>query len=408
MLVKPGQPDFFMKTKFTALVSFLLFFVCLQKSDAQVTQLNDLLQQLNAYMNSNNTPPMLDQVSLNELGAGYDSLATNISGLGLTPSNQDTVLGTIGWLFGNLLNNADSLNGLFGQYEDDLTFNEGADWNVTIIDNDGLVEDQLNNLTDIYPYGDPADPKLPDDLGAAIGRLFDVNMFPDIELAFGTQSADLSYWGMNYHRNAKVVRVGSVPRFNGYSSPHFNIVPIEARWHGEVSWMGEAPIPGQGGDANAGQNNSPSFNPLLFYGDYALMASPVIGRLGNTTFRLLTSLGSEVGTYAPAHRDFAPASTKKNKGFATGVGAQMGSGFAFTNGLLTIYSLATYAHGHTICAEEMHYKYDSGRFEVGARYGNIVNIRYSNGTTSWQSGGNRMANVKNQITLGIILAELHL
>lgn len=397
-----------MKTKFTAFVSFLLFFTFLQKGDAQVTQLNDLLQQLNAYMNSTNTPPMLDQVSLNELGAGYDSLATNIPGWGLTPENQDTVLGTIGWLFGSLFSNQDSLNGLFGQYEDDLTFNDGANWNVTIIGNDSLVGEGQDHLADIYPYGDPANPELPDDLGGAIGKLFDVNLFPDIELAFGTQSADLSYWGMDYHRNAKVIRVGSVPRFNGYSNPRFNIIPIEARWHGEVSWMGEPPTPNQGGDAGSGSNHSASFNPLLFYGDYGIMATPVIGRLGNTTFRLLTSLGSEIGTYAPAHKDFAPVTTKKNKGYTTGVGAQLGSGFAFTTGLLTMYSLATYAHGQTFCEGMAHYKYDNTRFEVGARYGNIVNIRYSKGSSSWQPDGNRTANVKNQITLGIILAELHL
>jgi len=394
-----------MKTKFTSVAILALFFAFIHQGNAQVTLLNDLLQQLNSNLLNGNAPPSLDQGSLDELGAGYDSLAQNISGLGFSAANQDTLLGTIGWLYGSLVGNANDLNGLYGQYQDSLSFGDAANWNVTIIGGDSLVNQGLNNLEDPYSeIGDPANPELPSDFGPALGQLFDVNLFPDIELAFGSQSADLSYWGLNYHRNAKIVRVGSVPRFNKSSNGALNAMPIEARWHGEVSWISSDPV--GVADINSNVNNEGAFNPLLLYGDYALMATPSIGSLGRISFRLLTSLGTEFGTYAPAHKEFAPSRTHTNKGFTTGVGAQTGAGFAFTSGQLTVYTMATFTHGKTFGTDES-YEYDSGRYEVGARFGNIVNLRYSNGTSSWEPNGNRIASVKNQFTLGIILPELH-
>ncbi|TAK41263.1 MAG: hypothetical protein EPO28_08870 [Saprospiraceae bacterium] len=46
-------------------------------------------------------------------------------------------------------------------------------------------------------------------------------------------------------------------------------------------------------------------------------------------------------------------------------------------------------------------------FQPGMRFGNIINVRYSMGHVTWQDNDNRRANIKNQVTVGIILQELH-
>ncbi|PJA50288.1 MAG: hypothetical protein CO171_02540 [Syntrophobacterales bacterium CG_4_9_14_3_um_filter_49_8] len=77
-----------------------------------------------------------------------------------------------------------------------------------------------------------------------------------------------------------------------------------------------------------------------------------------------------------------------------------------TTGPLTIYSLATVAHGGVFHAV-LPYRYNAMRFEAGMRFGNIINVRYSTGHVTWQDNDNRRADIKNQVTVGIILQELH-
>lgn len=90
----------------------------------------------------------------------------------------------------------------------------------------------------------------------------------------------------------------------------------------------------------------------------------------------------------------------------TGLGAQVGAGFSFTTGAITAYSLATFTQGQALRSLKP-YQYTSRRYEVGIRYGNIINVRYSTGYVSWQEFENRQAKINNQFTVGIILAELH-
>src|SRR5690606_25432166 len=132
--------------------------------------------------------------------------------------------------------------------------------------------------------------------------------------------------------------------------------PIEPRWHIQTSWIsgripttinkgsrssggGDSGTRGNGNDLTQARDGESNFNPLLLSGDFAMMATPNVGRIGSTSFHLITSLGIEFGTYAPAHREYNPIRTANNRGFATGFGPQVGSGFAAVNGPLVIYSM---------------------------------------------------------------------
>lgn len=438
------KPSFSMKTVITCfLLTFSLTFIS-HRADAQWTIFSDLLSQmdqgtqgfffnnldsLNPNLNPNIEPgnDLLDQLNnnlldsippgsfdssyLSGLGAGLDTLLVHLPGFGLTGADQDTLLGDLNWIGDILGNNFDSLGGLFGQYHDSLSF-DSMNWEVNILGFDSLVNQQYGYLEDsVNIVGNLSDPNGPGDFANISGQLFDVNLFPDIELAFGVQNADLKYYEDRYSATAKIVRIGSVPRFDRNvfdCNGHLPRFPIEPRWHVDVSWTDEDRPTPLAGDATAGRADSDSkgFNPLMMSGDFAMMTTPGLGTWGNTSFRLLTSLGTEFGTYAPAHRDYAPPFTNYNKGYMTGLGAQAGAGFAFTTGSLTVYSLCTYAQGQALRCPKP-YPYTSRRYEVGMRYGNIINVRYSNSFVSWQTDENRQANVRNQFTVGIILAELH-
>ncbi len=371
----------------------------------------DMFGQLYGNLLDSIPPGNLDSTYLDGLDAGLDTLLVHLPGYGLSGTDQDSLLGELDWINGIFNNNFDSLGGLFGQYNDSLALTPNY-WDINIINSDSLHNDQLNYLQDSFNLvGGASDPNGLGNFSHIFGKIFDVNIFPDIELAFGTQSSDLKYFQDKYSADAKIVRIGSVPRFDknvsnipGDNSPIF---PIEARWHVDVSWINEAHATPQFGDENI-QNNGATkgFNPMLMSGDFAIMATPGIGTLGNTSFRLITSLGTELGTYAPSHSDYARPFTSSNKGFMTGLGAQVGAGFSFTTGAVTAYSIATFAQGQALRCPKP-YPYTSRRYEVGIRYGNIINVRYSTGFVSWQDQENRQANIRNQFTVGIILAELH-
>ena len=369
---------------------------------------NDLFNQLNENLNDSIPPIDFDGTNLDELGSGLDTLLNHLPNFGFSGPDEDTLLGDIDWIGDILGNNYDSLSNLFGEYHDSLSF-DSMNWDVNIIGFDSLVNDQFDYLNNSVDSNDlTINPNGPGGFAAISGKLFDINLFPDIEIAFGTQSADLQYWGSKYSKTAKVVRIGSVPRFDQTvinCNGHGQVFPLEARWHVQVSWVGEDNKP-TGHDANNGIFEDKSFNPLLMFGDYAVMATPQIGQLGNTSFRLIASLGTEFGIYAPSHQDFARPYTSSNKGYMTGLGAQAGAGVAFNTGALTVYSIGTYAIGQAL-RSPLHYTYNSRLYEVGMRYGNIVNVRYSSGLISWQDFDNRLAKINHQFTIGIILAELH-
>ena len=476
---------------------------------------NELLNEHYDLLNNPLPGGVLDSTYLFGLDAGLDTLLDRLPGFGLAGSDADTLLGELDEIQDIFGSNFDSLGGLFGQYQDSLRF-DSANWNVIIIDFDNLTDEHYDVLQDTLGMVlGTTSPSNPNNFANLIDKLFDPISFPDLELAFGVQNGDFKYWGEEYSTDAKVIRIGSVPRFDkeadqcNYPTP---ILPIEARWHVMASWNGgertlssasdatgareegdkggfnplmfygdfammATPRIGAWGntsfrlitslgmefgtyapahrdyrppsvprfDKEADQCNYPTpilpiearwhvmaswnggertlssasdatgareegdkggFNPLMFYGDFAMMATPRIGAWGNTSFRLITSLGMEFGTYAPAHRDYRPPFTSFNKGFATGFGPQAGAGFAMTTGQLVIYSIATMAEGDVVrCA--LPYRYNSRRLEVGMRYGNIINVRCTTGKMSWQENDNRRANINHQVTVGIILSELN-
>lgn len=364
---------------------------------------NDLLNEHYDLLDTPYPAGMLDSSYLWGLNAGIDTLEDHLPGFGLLDIDNDTLLGQAEHVQDLFEANFDSLGGLFGQYQDSLDF-DSSNWNVTIIGFDELTEHNLNILQDtLGMVMDTTSPHpRPHDLGDLIGKMFDRQSFPDLELAFGMQEADLKYYNDIYSATAKVLRIGSVPRFDHDYNPMFSPgLPIEARWHVEVSFLNKK-IPTSVADPILAPVENKGFNPLLFNGDFAMMATPGIGVWGNTTFRLITSLGIEFGTYAPAHRNYSPPFTSFNKGYATGAGPQLGGGFTMTTGPLVIYTLTTVAHGNVLRCPRP-YKYDSQKLEVGIRYGNIINVRCSTGKTTWQPNDNRRAKVGTQVTVGIIL-----
>ncbi len=368
---------------------------------------NDLLNEHYDLLNNPSPGGALDSSYIFGLDAGLDSLIAELPGFGLPNADADTLIGELEHIQDIFGTNFDSLGGLYGQYQDSLNF-DSANWNVVIIDFDDLTEGHLDMLQDtLGMVMDTTFPSNPHNFAGLIGKLFDIKAFPDLELAFGVQDADLKYWNEEYSANSKVIRIGSVPRFDkDVIECNYPVVPIEARWHVQASWNGgERSSPGDATGARE-EGDKGGFNPLLFFGDFAMMATPRIGAWGNTSFRIITSLGMEFGTYAPAHRDYRPPFTSFNKGFATGFGPQIGAGFSMTTGQLVIYSLATIAEGDVLrCA--LPYRYNSKRFEVGMRYGNIINVRCNTGFATWQEHDNRRADINTQVTVGIILAELH-
>ncbi len=376
---------------------------------------DDLGGQLNENLLDSIPPLNLDSNYFNEIGAGMDSFLFNLPGFGLSNSDNDTIEGELDRLFNIFDTNFDSLGGIFGQYNDSLANFPSNYLDPTIIGYDPLLDLQYNYLLDsLNLIGDLSNPNGPGNITGLMNKFFDKLMFPDIELAFGTQSADLKYFEDRYSADAKVIRLGSVPRFdkrvNSFAASQGRF-PIEARWHIEASWTGKAHYHEFGAPNNENLLIDPNdtdkdFNPLMMYGDFAIMTTPSLGTLGNTSFKMLVSLGTEFGTYAPAHREYYWPITANNRGYMTGLGAQAGAGVAFSRGAITAYSMGTFAQGQALRCP-LPYPYTSRRFEVGVRYGDIVNMRYSTGFTSWQDNENRQADIRNQFTIGLILSELN-
>lgn len=348
----------------------------------------------------------LDQDYLNDLGAGYDLLTGKLPDLGLNPLDEDTLLGEAQNIFNIFNNNSDSLGNIMSNYGDQLSF-DSSNWALNIIGFDNLANQQFGVLQDSFNMSiNGADPIGVHNLAGLMDMLFSADNFPDLELAFGTQALDLNYWDLPYHREAKLIRLGSVPRFQKKVRPcHDGILrlPIEPRWHIEASWTNTR-VPSLA-DPN-GKSNEREFTPLVLDGDFAMMAIPVVGRWGNTVFRMITSVGMEFGTYAPSHVDYAPPFTLPNKGFATGFGPQMGAGFAMVTGDLVIYTYGTMSHGQMFNTEQ-DYHFDSKYWNAGIRFANIVNVRYRIGDISWQTNGNRTAKLRSEVSVGIILGALH-
>ena len=357
-------------------------------------------------LGGSNPGGVLDQGYLDDLGAGYDLLTDKLPGLGLDQVDEDTLLGEAQNVLNIFNNNADSLGNILNTNGNDLSF-DSTNWSLVILGFDGMADQQFGILQDSFDMSmDAADPLGPHNVSELMEMLFSADIFPDLELAFGTQVLDLNYWELPYSREARLIRLGSVPRFNKRAMDCKDGIlrlPIEARWHVEASWTNDrSPTLAD----PEGKSSEREFTPLVLDGNFAMMAIPAVGRWGNTVFRMITSVGMEFGTYAPSHVEYAPPFTLPNRGFATGFGPQLGAGFAMVTGDLVIYTYGTMAHGQMFRTEQ-DYNFDSKYWNAGIRYGNVVNVRYRMGDISWQTHGNRTAKLRSEISVGIILSELH-
>jgi len=232
--------------------------------------------------------------------------------------------------------------------------------------------------------------------GQVINDLFSSDLFTDLEIAYGRKDAAVSYYNRDYHAaldRTQVIRVGSVPSFSRL---------WEARWHFGISWTPEDVRLNT--DVNDPNHDADGFVPLTYDADFAAMFDPGFNFGDRLSARVITSLGMEVGTYAPAHRDPNRPASLNNVGNTTGYGPQVGTGFTTTYGAVTSYAMGTMSYGQVANCPE--HTYRSYKFEAGARFGKSVNLRYSLGKQNWAEHDNKEVNTRQQFTIGLLTSSL--
>jgi hypothetical protein len=231
-------------------------------------------------------------------------------------------------------------------------------------------------------------------------ELFNPSLFTDIEFYGGAQNANVQYYTQHYGKSLPVVGIGTVEQFN---------TTCEARWRGSVSFERNQSSNNDNNNNEAlnSAQQTPGFNPLLLYGEFSMMFNPLLinSNLSRSTLRLISSLGIDVGTYAPDHRT---PQKPNNKGFATGCGPKLGAGFAVRLGLITSYAMGSLAYGEVNCPGMVNDSYRSYGLEAGIKYLNRFTVRYEMRNTDWTNGLNsRIKNARsNQITIGIPITNL--
>lgn len=319
--------------------------------------------------------------------------------------DRDTILGEYDRLKNASIPLADSLRGLFGKYQDSLFLSNG----IPVTDyplndsawhrgGDSLRLD-LNNL-----FKDNSAKGL-GNLAPVLNLLFNKNNFK-IELFSGLQNTQVAYMNLQQNLELPVIGLRTVEQFNSL---------WESRWQMQSSWN-VADVKATAGERVFIAQEAKS--PELLQGEYAMMFSPILSIFSNSnrSVRLISSLGIEVNTYAPAHKNLDELS-KKNKGFATGIGPQIGAGFSLKTGAITTFALGTMTYGEVICKAERPREYLSSPYSffstcitAGVRYGNAFSLRYENRTSDWADNINNASFKKNartnQITVGIPLTGL--
>lgn len=324
------------------------------------------------------------------LGFGYSSTildSTDVDLIGEDYFRLDTIFD----------GNFEDLQNISSTYQDDLLFDEQTTIDLEA-EEDDINFDLFNLQETLLEDGADASADGLGDFSSILDQLFSPQQFPLLELGFGVQKADITYWANRYLVDTKVIRVGSVLR-----TPSLETT-VEGRWHMQASWIDE-PI-GGGGEIPAGV--SKEIQPLLLDGACSAMVARVLFCSEVLEGRLLTTLGAEVGTYAPAHdKDFLPKS-RDNKGYTTGLGPQAGLGFSIRalDVGLTFYSLTTIAYGDVLSGPS-NYRYQSTRAEAGVNFNDIVNIRYATGTQNWAPDGLRRVHRGHEVIVGIILNSLN-
>lgn len=296
--------------------------------------------------------------------------------------------------FGTLTNTWDSLQndllGAFSTYGDQLNTPAlpthytapPSTWQPTV---DSLTQNQASAF-----YFNPS--QGPGNLQAAMKQLFNPQLFTLLEMFGGRQTTKITYYGTGYVVQVPVIGLRSVEQFNR---------TWEARWRVQGSWLNHQP--NSGSDPVTTQPSK--FIPLLLQGNFDVMYIPQIGIVDSKPLHLITLLGIEAGTYAPAHRDPNHPASQQNKGYTTGWGPELGAGLSIKVGNTTIYALGTTAFGDVVCSadfkSDIPYRYRSTHLEAGIIYANLLTLRFDQGlSVNWANAGNKNARYR-QLTVGL-------
>ncbi len=230
-------------------------------------------------------------------------------------------------------------------------------------------------------------------LDAVLDQLFDPAVFNRFEIFSGLQQAKTAYYGLFEQISAPVFGMRSVEQFNKSWEP---------RWRLQSSWLNNPT--GVINNETIAQENK-GISPFIINGGFDLMYNPtIIPGVNGIPVRLITLLGVEAGTYAPAHRDPSNARTMNNKGYTTGWGPVIGTGLSTRVGNVTIYALGTVAYGDVVCGPDAmvsNYRFRSNRLESGVLFANAVTVRYENQlSANWANDGNKHVRYQ-QVTVGL-------
>lgn len=224
--------------------------------------------------------------------------------------------------------------------------------------------------------------------------IFNASLVNSLELAYGRKSAVVHWYGDQSPvsmDNLQVLRVGTVPVFEK---------DLEPFWSFTASWTDNnfGLVTG-----SEGHEVDDAFNPFIIEGDFGLMYNPELPVVGLPNARFITRLGFEVGTYMPPHIQASDEATYSNVGKTTGCGPQIGTGFAITEGLLTTYVMGLATYG---VVSNCPYPYTNLKLEIGAKFNDAINLRYSLGQQDWANEDNKRVNTLQQVTVGLVLSKL--
>ena len=212
----------------------------------------------------------------------------------------------------------------------------------------------------------------------------------DLELAYGIEFSDTYFWGDFYSARANLIRVASVPTFRNN---------FETSWAFETSFM-------NGNESVEQETNltlNAGLNTLMYHGEFSFLFLPQLGTIGGGEFRLYTSIGFDLSSYAPSHVN---SRFNNRVGMTTGYGAQVGAGFVVNLQAVSIYSYGTLTRGDVeVSATHDGYDYNAATVNAGIRIGNAMNIRYTLGQNSWAFDGQKERNF-NRFTVGLLLDSL--
>lgn len=357
---------------------------------------NGMIDSLNTNLNGQN--PISGNFSglLPSDGQGRDSILGLLDGAGFSSLDSLSAIQQFDQGVDVWTAHSDSLYGAFDTFNSQLTpvssFPVFTSNQQTWFSNyDSLFTNQQLTL-DATPANGPGG------FEGVLDQLLDPTVFTSIELTGGTQRAKTNFYWMEEQLTAPVIGLRTSEQFDRLWEP---------RWRIDASWFKNTT--GVTSNETITQQNA-QFNPFTINGSLDVMFNPSVSvNTAGTSLRLITLLGVEVGTYAPAHREIMAPYTTGNKGFTTGWGPVAGAGVAMKTGVMTVYALGTTAFGDVICnpdASVTNYRYRSNRLEAGVRYGNLISVRFEKCVSrNWAIDGNKHVRY-NQITVGLPVTGL--